>query len=74
LSILIKLQKTGKKVFLPGYDGIDIVGNTLEAVDISFNPDYYSPVGYHNEGHVIIGLSGDPNYVRKVRISINAAI
>lgn len=40
-------------------DGIDILGNLLEASDISKNPKYYGSL--HNLGHDLIAYSHDPD-------------
>lgn len=40
--------------------GIDILGDIVEATAFSINPAYYGYYGVHNTGHVLISLVLDP--------------
>jgi len=41
-------------------NGIDILGEAVEAGVQSVNPSLYGSFGIHNEAHLILGLSVDP--------------
>lgn len=42
--------------------GIEPLGNTVEASELSVNPMFYDTMGFHNLGHQLIGLSADPKF------------
>ncbi|XP_049767339.1 phenoloxidase 2-like [Schistocerca cancellata] len=46
-------------VQLTEFEGIDILGNLLEASALSLNPNYYGDL--HNFGHVLMGYCHDPD-------------
>jgi tyrosinase len=41
-------------------NGIDLLGDLIEATENSINPDYYGVQGFHNAGHILISLALDP--------------
>lgn len=43
-------------------EGIEPLGNTIEASELNVNPLFYDAVGFHNTGHQLIGLSTDPKF------------
>ncbi len=54
------MQRFGRPVYLDTDEGINLLGNTVEANAFSVNPEYYGYHGIHNNGHNIISLSLDP--------------
>lgn len=52
--------------------GIEPLGNTVEASELSVNPGFYDMMGFHNLGHQIIGLSADPKFETGVPTGIMA--
>lgn len=53
-------QRSGETVQLNEFDGIDILGNMIEAAPLlSPNIDYYGQL--HNMGHVFVGMIHDPD-------------
>lgn len=54
------LQRYGRPIYLDTDEGINLLGNTVEANAFSVNPEYYGYHGIHNNGHNIISLSLDP--------------
>lgn len=42
------------------FGGIDILGNIIEATDISINPQLYGNL--HNQGHNMLALIHDPDH------------
>ena len=55
---LLFLQPSGNQIPLDNPQGIDILGNLIEASFLSPNPRYYG--GIHNDGHNFISLCHDP--------------
>jgi len=45
---------------LNNVQGVDVLGDVVEASVFSPNPDFYGQFGIHNEGHVILALVEDP--------------
>lgn len=54
------MQRYGRPVYLDTDEGVNILGNTVEANADSVNPEYYGYHGIHNNGHNIISLALDP--------------
>ncbi|XP_075216678.1 phenoloxidase 1-like [Lycorma delicatula] len=54
------IDNDGQVVQLNDTEGIDILGNLVEASDLSRNPRLYGDI--HNLGHVAIALSHDPDH------------
>ncbi|CAL8095574.1 unnamed protein product [Orchesella dallaii] len=54
----------GQPIYLDTDEGINALGNTVEANAESVNPEYYGYHGVHNNGHNIISLSMDPRNER----------
>lgn len=54
------MQRYGRPIYLDTDEGINLLGNTVEANAFSVNPEYYGYHGIHNNGHNIISLSLDP--------------
>ncbi|XP_046746454.1 phenoloxidase 2-like [Diprion similis] len=52
-------DEAGQKVELTEDEGIEILGNLIEASELSKNSAYYGNL--HNSGHVAIGLCHDPD-------------
>ncbi|KAF7994704.1 hypothetical protein HCN44_004176 [Aphidius gifuensis] len=53
------VDKEGKKILLTEKEGIDLLGNILEASALSVNPNLYGNL--HNYGHVAISYCHDPD-------------
>lgn len=53
-------QADGKNIPLTEFEGIDILGNIIEASSLSVNRDFYGNV--HNMGHVFLSLIHDPEH------------
>lgn len=54
------LQEDGKKIQINNFQGIDIVGNLIEATSLSVNRKFYGNL--HNDGHVFISMIHDPDF------------
>ncbi|ODM92173.1 Hemocyanin F chain [Orchesella cincta] len=52
-------DECGRSVYLRNVEGIDLLGNTVQANIFSVNPEYYGYNGVHNTGHHIIGLASN---------------
>lgn len=65
LLFFVNLQKSGKEVPLGEFDGIDILGNIVEATDLSINSQLYGNL--HNMGHNLIAFIHDPDGRHLVR-------
>ncbi|OXA56730.1 Hemocyanin A chain [Folsomia candida] len=48
------------QVPIDNVQGIDLLGDVIEASAYSLNPEYYGYYGVHNTGHVLISLVLDP--------------
>ncbi|OXA56731.1 Phenoloxidase 3 [Folsomia candida] len=48
------------QVPIDNVQGIDLLGDVIEASAFSLNPEYYGYYGVHNTGHVLISLVLDP--------------
>ena len=44
--------------------GIDVLGDLIEATDITRNRQFYGD--YHNMGHVVIAFAHDPQFRHRV--------
>jgi len=59
IKYFILLQTAGQQVRLTETDGIDILGNLIEASILSQNPNLYGSL--HNNGHNAIAYIHDPD-------------
>ncbi len=57
-------QLNGQMIPLTLERGIDILGDIVEAAEISPNPQFYGD--FHNMGHVAIAFSHDPLFRHRV--------
>ncbi|KAF5280180.1 hypothetical protein FQR65_LT15043 [Abscondita terminalis] len=53
------IDRNGDKVKLTDFDGIDVLGNIVEASVLSPNPSYYGNL--HNFGHLLLAFIHDPD-------------
>lgn len=56
----MRFQDDGQAVNLTEFEGIDILGNIIEASNLSPNRGYYGDL--HNMGHVMISYIHDPDH------------
>lgn len=53
-------DRRGKQISLTENEGIDILGNLIEASQLSVNPDFYG--NFHAFGHIVISFVHDPDH------------
>ncbi|XP_050441246.1 phenoloxidase 1-like [Adelges cooleyi] len=64
------INKDGQQVKLTETEGIDILGNMIEANPLSKNPTLYGNL--HNNGHMAIGFIHDPDFRYKESYGVMA--
>ena len=60
-------QSDGKIISLASERGIDILGDLIEASDLTVNSSFYGNL--HNNGHIVISVCQDPDFRFKVRFN-----
>lgn len=58
--LIIILQEKGQTIELSENEGIDILGNMVEASVLSPNRNFYGDL--HNSGHVFLAFIHDPDH------------
>ncbi|KAK4878033.1 hypothetical protein RN001_010539 [Aquatica leii] len=53
------IDRRGERVPLTEFEGIDVLGNIIEASSLSPNPSYYGNL--HNFGHILLAFIHDPD-------------
>ncbi|KAJ8921108.1 hypothetical protein NQ315_015906 [Exocentrus adspersus] len=56
----VVVDRNNREVPLDEFGGIDILGNIIEATELSINPQLYGNL--HNQGHNMISLIHDPDH------------
>ena len=62
----MRFKRDNRQIPLNTANGIDLLGELVEASVYSVNPNYYGAFGVHNDGHFLLALVQDPRGERRL--------